>query len=116
MQRARETLSKEIDIIEIVKTTRYVLQALDHLLPSKLQKELQISTQFTQIGSSTDVTIINATEKVGVRRNPDNLIAESNDLVVESNPYNTIITSSISIDQPLDQTMKYAEHQLNDSR
>ena len=49
MQKARESLEKEIDIIEMIRSRRFVNMALKHLLDANLFKELKEKSKFVQI-------------------------------------------------------------------
>ena len=46
---ARESLSKEADILTILRTHRFVLMALKHLLDPALRKELKTRSKCKQI-------------------------------------------------------------------
>ena len=49
--------------MEIIKSSRYILRALDQLLPEQVRKELQTESQYTAIESSDEKTAAEPSEK-----------------------------------------------------
>ena len=45
MEQARKTLEKELDVIDLVKSKRYLHLALRHLLDPVVRKQLKIKSQ-----------------------------------------------------------------------
>lgn len=49
MEKARVSLQKEVDIVEMVRLKRYVHLALKHLLDTQLRKDLKARSQFYEV-------------------------------------------------------------------
>ena len=49
MERARAALEKEVDVIQMIRTRRFVLMALKHLLDPALHKELKSQSQALEL-------------------------------------------------------------------
>ena len=49
MEKSREALVKEADIIRVIRSRRFVHLALKHLLDPGVRKELKAQSQFTDI-------------------------------------------------------------------
>ena len=54
MDKAREKIMKEINIVEIVKKLRYVTDALNYLLPEKKRFEIKQRNRYVQIDPDID--------------------------------------------------------------
>ena len=52
--KAREALSEETDIMEIIKSIRYFNEALKHLLPGDIRRTLKDRGEFVIIDSDLD--------------------------------------------------------------
>ena len=73
---AREALSKEADILNILRTHRFVLMALKHLLDPALRKELKTRSKCKEIDlQKTDrgLEILARGEKIKLRDITSNL-------------------------------------------
>ena len=49
MEKAFEELGKEVDIIKLIRSRRFVHLALKHLLDNSVRKELKVKSQFEEI-------------------------------------------------------------------
>ena len=49
METARKALAKEVDIIRLIRSRRFVNKALKHLLDPGLHKDLKAQSQFEEI-------------------------------------------------------------------
>ena len=49
MQRAIEKLEKEIDVIKLIRSRRFVHLALKNLLENSVRKELKAKSQYVEI-------------------------------------------------------------------
>ena len=56
MDRAREALEQEVDIIKLIRSRRFVHMALKHLLDPTLRKELKSRCQLQTIEIKQDDT------------------------------------------------------------
>ena len=54
IEKARNKLDQEINIIDIVKSRRYISMALRHLLPQRKRQELLEKSQYIKIFPSSD--------------------------------------------------------------
>ena len=49
MDQARKTLEKEVDIIEMIRSRRFVHLTLYHLLEPSVRKQLKAESQFVEV-------------------------------------------------------------------
>ena len=54
MEQSREALSKEVDIIRLIRSRRFVHLALKHILDPEVRKELKSRSDFREIDPPTD--------------------------------------------------------------
>ena len=52
MNEARKALEKEVDILEMIKSRRFIHMALRHLLDPALHKELEARSKFVEIDTN----------------------------------------------------------------
>ena len=51
IRQARQALSEETDIVTIIKQNRYFSEALKHLLPEEIRRDIRTRSEFVVIGS-----------------------------------------------------------------
>ena len=51
IRQARQALSEETDVITIIKQNRYFSEALKHLLPEEIRRDIKTRSEFVFIGS-----------------------------------------------------------------
>ena len=50
IRQARQALSEETDIVTIIKQNRYFSEALKHLLPEEIRRDIRTRSEFVVIG------------------------------------------------------------------
>ena len=50
IRQARQALSEETDIVTIIKQNRYFSEALKHLLPEEIRRDIQTRSEFVVVG------------------------------------------------------------------
>ena len=68
MEKAREALEKEVDIVRLVRSRRFVHMALKHLLDPKTRKEMKVRCQLQAVEISPDSSSAAKLDKVSKER------------------------------------------------
>ena len=96
MEKSREALLKESDVIRLIRSRRFVDLALKHLLDPGVRKELKAQSQFTEIDIQTY-----SSSPAEVKQDVDNRV-HPHDTSINASALSDVLEEDCQMDDPKD--------------